>query len=316
MSKVLVTGACGFIGSNVSQALMQDGHSVWLLDNLSRQGSVSNLMWLAGSQQKIYFKQGDVSDFYFMKKAVENAEVIVHLAGQTAVVGKNGSIGNPQLDFQTNVVGTFNILEAARKFGNKPLIVYASTNKVYGNFDKNLQIDELQSLDFHTPYGCSKGAADQYMLDYYRTYDIPTVVLRMSCIYGNRQFGIEEQGWLAHFMKRKVQGKGVTIFGDGSQVRDVLYIDDYVQLIKALIQNKDKVAGQAFNIGGGLLNSISVKEVVEKIGIKKVNYGEWRIGDQKYYVSDISKIKKFTGWEPQIGVEEGLQKLEEWIKSQ
>ncbi len=303
--KVLVTGGTGFIGSNVCMSFANKGHEVIALDNLSREGTEKNLSWLK-ENKNITFIKTDIREYFNFG----NFDVIVHLASQTGVIP---SIDDPQEDFSVNAQGTLNILEYARKQESKPLVIFASTNKVYGDIRVDKPVTENESLSFCTPYGCSKGAGDQYMLDYYRVYGVKTVVLRMSCIYGDRQLGTErENGWLCHFMRNK--DKPVTIYGDGTQQRDALYIDDYVSLLYSLIWNEDKVKGQVFNIGGGPENIVSVNEVLKKIGNTKVTYADWRPSDQKYYVSDISKIKRFTGWKPTIGIDEGLERLGEWVK--
>lgn len=312
--KVLVTGGVGFIGSNIAHSMLEDGHEVIVFDNLSRTGVRKNLEWLEMLDPTVMI--ADTRDMNAVKRAMKDVDVVFHYAGQ---VGVQTSIDNPIEDFDINVRGTLNILEVARKMARKPMIIFASTNKVYGEFDAIRPISEEQQLHFCTPYGCSKGAAEQYVLDYGKVYDIPTVVLRMSCIYGTRQFGIEEQGWLSHFTLSILRGEPITIYGDGTQVRDVLFIDDYVRLLKMLIENKDKVKGNAFNIGGGDKNKISVNEAIstisEDLGLPAdISYDEWRKSDQKYYVSDLSKIRGKIGWEPEIGVVEGLHRLEEWSK--
>lgn len=309
---VLIFGGCGFIGSNIASAFLRAGNRVVVYDNLSRPNVVKNLMWLLTNNKRIKFLQWDVRDFERVKRTVNDLDidVIFHFASQ---VGVTASIQNPRYDFEVNALGTFNVLEAARLSKKKPQIIFASTNKVYGDFETTEPVDENQPLSFCTPYGCSKGAGEQYVLDYHKIYDLPTTVLRMSCVYGQRQFGTEEQGWLAHFMFSKKKNKPITIYGDGSQVRDVLYIDDYIDLCVDLVENKDKVAGEAFNIGGGEKNQISVIKTVKKIG-NEYSFDEWRPADQKYYVSDISKIEKFIGWKPKIGVEEGLERLKIWTE--
>jgi CDP-paratose 2-epimerase len=307
--KILITGGAGFIGSNVANSFLEKGHHVYTVDNYSREGSLKNLQWLTQRYSKtgrFVAIENNISHPE-SQRWVRDIDVIFHYAGQ---VGVQASIENPTKDLRENIIGTFNILEYARKFSNKPLVVFASTNKVYGDIEVDKPVYETMPLSFCTPYGCSKGAADQYMLDYYRVFNVPTVVLRMSCIYGNRQLGTEEQGWLCHFMRNK--DNPVTIYGDGTQVRDALYIDDYVTLMHKLVENK--VAGQVFNIGGGIQNTISVNEALEKIGNTNVTYTDWRPSDQKYYVSNIHKIKDYTGWEPTIGVDEGLERLKEWVK--
>lgn len=305
--KIIVTGGSGFIGSNVADAYLKEGHQVVIVDNLSRPNVVKNLMWLIGRHKRLKFLQYDVKDSHKVSHALEGADVVFHFAAQTAVTT---SVIEPRDDFETNVIGTFNVLEAIRNSEKKPHLIFASTNKVYGDFETDKPINENQPLQFSTPYGCSKGAADQYVLDYGKMYEIPTTVLRMSCIYGNRQFGSSDQGWLAHFMISKAKEKPVIIYGDGSQVRDALYIDDYVELCKRLVQTH--TIG-VFNIGGGIDNTISVLEAVKRIG-NDYTFEDWRPADQKYYVSDISKISFL--WQPEIGIEEGFLKLRSWAENQ
>lgn len=300
--KVLVTGGAGFIGSNVAKSFADKGHTVVVVDNLVRPGVEKNVEWLKESGIKIQFKNA------YNIKSLHGYDVVFHYAGQ---VGVQTSIDNPAHDLGSNLLTTFNLLELARKEKVKPMILFASTNKVYGDFETHEPVSEKQPLSFCTPYGCSKGAADQYMLDYFRVYGVPTVVLRMSCIYGNRQMGTEEQGWLCHFMRNK--DNPVTVYGDGTQVRDALYIDDYVRLMHALVENKEKVAGHVFNVGGGKENAVSVNEVLKMIGNKKISFSDWRPSDQKYYVSDITKVTKMTGWKPKINVSQGLEELQVWV---
>ena len=313
MANYLVTGGCGFIGSNVANRLLKDGHRAILFDNLSRPNVVKNLMWLISNNNRIKFLQYDVRDAERVKQVVNDfdIDVIFHFAAQ---VGVTTSIENPRHDFEVNALGTFNVLEAARLSGKKPQIIFASTNKVYGDFETDESVSEKQPLSFCTPYGCSKGAGEQYVLDYHKIYGLPTTVLRMSCIYGQRQFGTEEQGWLAHFMFSKKEKKPITIYGDGNQVRDVLYIDDYVDLCLSLVENKDKVVGEVFNIGGGRDNQISVIDAVKRIG-NEYSFADWRPNDQHFYVSNLEKINKFIGWSPQIGIEEGLERLKKWTEN-
>lgn len=310
----LCTGGAGFIASNIANRLLSEGHRVILYDNLSRPNVFKNVMWLITNHKGIKFLQFDVRNYDRVRQVVHDYDIdfIFHYASQ---VGVQASINDPWGDFQDNAIGTFNVLEAARSAEKKPHVIFPSTNKVYGDFETNKPVNESQPLGFCTPYGCSKGAADQYTLDYWRMYKLPTTVLRMSCIYGDRQFGTEEQGWLAHFMFSNARNEAITIYGDGSQVRDVLYIDDYVDLCMALVENKNKIAGQVFNIGGGPENQISVTDAVKRIGVA-YSFAGWRPADQKYYVSNISKVKKAIGWKPKIGVEEGLKRLQLWVKSQ
>ena len=307
----LVTGGAGFIGSNVADRLLSNGHRVIVLDNLSRPNVYKNLMWLVGKHRQLRFFQSNVRNYDKVRQVVHDYDIdfIYHFAGQ---VGVKQSIEDPWGDFQDNAIGTFNILEAARSSIRKPHVVFASTNKVYGEIEVNEPVSEKQPLMFETPYGCSKGAAEQYCLDYYRIYNLPTTVLRMSCIYGNRQMGHEDQGWLAHFMIQKQKEAPVVIYGDGSQVRDALYIDDYVSLCMMLI-GSERAKGRVYNIGGGDKNKISVLDAVKRVG-NEFTYGSWRKADQKYYVSDITKVNKDLGWEPKISIDEGLERLSLWVK--
>ena len=331
--KILITGGAGFIGSNYACRRILNGDDVTVYDNLSRRGAKENLEWISSKthSKSFDFVKGDVRDYKLLMSAVKGKDVIIHLAAQVAVTS---SVADPQFDFNVNAVGTFNMLEAARACGEKPLVIYASTNKVYGEIEdipvvedetrysfKDLPdgVSEKQLLDFHSPYGCSKGCGDQYVRDYSRIYDIPTVVFRQSCIYGKRQFGIEDQGWVAWFVIASVVGKPITIYGDGKQVRDLLYIDDLMNAYDLVIERKESAKGLIFNIGGGVENSVSIWQefgpILEKIHKKEipVNFKEWRPGDQKIYISDISKIEGYLGWYPKISVEKGLSLLYQWV---
>jgi len=331
--KILITGGAGFIGSNYAYRRILNGDDITIYDNLSRTGAKENLNWLLSKTQdkSFNFIEGDVRDHKMLIKAVVGKDIIIHLAAQVAVTS---SVADPQFDFSVNAAGTFNVLEATRVCGEKPLIIYASTNKVYGEIEdirvveeetrysfKDLPagVTEKQLLDFHSPYGCSKGCGDQYVKDYSRIYDIPTVVFRQSCIYGKRQFGIEDQGWVAWFVIAAVVGKSITIYGDGKQVRDLLFIDDLMNAYDLVIEKKESTKGQIFNIGGGIENSVSIWRefgpILEKIHGEDipVKIEEWRPGDQKIYISDISKVKKYLGWSPKISVEKGLSLLYHWV---
>lgn len=327
-----ITGGAGFIGSNYARRLLEEGNNVFVFDNLSRKGAEANLDWI-GEDWDFFFKKGDVRDFEAVKKEIDSVkpDVIVHLAAQVAVTT---SVDDPRTDFDINAQGTFNVLEAARLSGRKPQVLYASTNKVYGGLE-DLEIveeptrysiskfphgiDESRGLDFHSPYGCSKGCGDQYMHDYYRMYGIPTTVFRQSCIYGPRQFGIEDQGWVAWFIIAVVLGKFINIYGDGKQVRDLLYIDDLLDAYDAAIENKEMSQGQIFNIGGGMENSISIWQefapILEDIHGEKIptKLHGWRPGDQKVYISDISRIKQALNWMPRHDVRTGIEKLYNWV---
>lgn len=295
--KILITGVAGFIGSNLAHYFADNGHEVIGIDNLARPGSEKNIEWI--SKAEVYMQ--DILDI----RELEQVDIVFHLAAQ---VGVQASIKNPLYDFNVNALGTVNLLEAVRKLKIKPHVIFASTNKVYGDFETDKPVNESQPLSFCTPYGCSKGAAEQYVLDYNRIYGIPTTVLRMSCIYGTRQQGTEEQGWLSHFVVSKLRDREVTLYGDGTQVRDVLFINDYVSLCEKIVESR--ITG-VYNIGGGIENTISVKEALEKIGTKFKQKG-FRPSDQKYYVSDLTKISKETNWKPTTSVEEGIRKLTEW----
>lgn len=304
--KILITGGCGFIGSNVAHYFAGKGHDITIYDNLSRDGVIANLKWLLDNHRNIEVIENNVESRE-LTYCIKDKDVVFHFAAQ---VGVQESIRNPRQDFNVNALGTLNVLEYAREQKKHPFIVFASTNKVYGDIQKIEPINESQPLSFCTPYGCSKGSAEQYVLDYSRIYNIPSVVLRMSCIYGNRQFGTEEQGWLAHF----VRSDNITVYGDGTQRRDALYIDDYVRLMQMLVDNKEIVKGQVFNIGGGVNNTISVNEALSIFG-KKAKYADWRPSDQHTYISDITKIGKTIGWKPEISVPEGLERLKKWVQT-
>ncbi|MCE1255732.1 MAG: GDP-mannose 4,6-dehydratase [Anaerolineae bacterium] len=329
----LVTGGAGFIGSNYVAHLLERGEKVTIYDNLSRSGSILNLKWLRETfgTQAFTLIEKDIRDAAAIKAAAVDADVIMHMAAQVAVTT---SVTDPREDFEINALGTFNLLEAARASGRKPVILYTSTNKVYGGMenvrvleaesdyryaDFPMGISEEQPIDFHSPYGCSKGSGDQYMRDYARIYDIPTVVFRQSCIYGTHQFGIEDQGWIAWFIIAAVLGKPISIYGDGKQVRDVLFVEDLVRAYDAAIEHIDITRGQIYNIGGGPEITLSVwaqfNPILEKLLGQNipVAYKDWRPGDQRIYVSDIRKAKKDLGWKPQISVEEGVSKLYHWV---
>ncbi len=333
--QTLVTGGSGFIGANYVSRLLQRGESVTIFDNLSRSGSKTNLEWL----HKVYGKEafelvvGDVRDTELICKTARSADVIVHLAAQVAVTT---SVTNPREDFEINAQGTFNVLEAARLSGRQPAMLYASTNKVYGGMeevhvleeatayryeDYPEGIPETQPLDFHSPYGCSKGCGDQYVRDYHRIYDLPTVVFRQSCIYGPHQFGVEDQGWVAWFIIAAVTGKPITIYGDGKQVRDVLFIEDLLNAYDLALANPDTAAGQVYNIGGGPNKTMSIwsefRPVLERLLGRPVPTAssDWRPGDQRIYVSDIRKAEGELGWTPRVGVSEGVQRLYDWVQA-
>ena len=330
--RMLITGGAGFIGSNLARALLADGHAVTLYDNLSRPGSQRNMHWLReqfGPRAELTL--GDVRNVPLLMEAMRGVEAVIHLAGQVAVTT---SVQNPRDDFEVNALGTFNVLEAARAQSTPPIVLYASTNKVYGGMDDvplaeeptryryrdMAGIAETQPLDFHSPYGVSKGTGDQYVHDYSRIYGMRTVVFRQSCIYGPRQFGVEDQGWLAHFVIATQLGRPISIYGDGKQVRDMLYVDDLVRAYKLAIERIDKVSGKVFNIGGGPNNALSiwaeVGEMLEELAGHDipVTYGEWRPGDQPVCVMDISKAERELGWTPTMGVRDGVEQLWNWVR--
>ena len=331
----LVTGGAGFIGSNYVHRLLKRGEKVTIYDNFSRAGAPRNLEWLKQTYGGNSFSVivGDVREAAKITEAASGSDVIVHLAGQVAVTT---SVTNPRDDFEANALGTFNVLEAARASGRDPIVTYASTNKVYGGMeDVEIMEDatrwrytdlvngcpETQPLDFHSPYGCSKGTGDQYVRDYARIYGLRSVVFRQSCIYGPRQFGIEDQGWVAWFVIAAVTGQPITIYGDGKQVRDVLHVDDLLNGYDAAIDNIDVTAGQVFNMGGGPQNVLSVwaefgpmleRLVEHKIEIER---GDWRPGDQRVFYADVGKAARELGWSPKIGVEQGIKMLFDWVKT-
>ena len=333
MASFLVTGGAGFIGCNYVHRLLSRGEQVTVYDNLSRRGSGANVAWLREQHGagNLHLVVGDVRDYDTLAQAARKTGVVVHLAGQTAVTT---SVKDPRSDFEDNALGTFNALEAARHAGTNPIFLYASTNKVYGGMEEvavieqetryayrdfPLGIPETQPLDFCSPYGCSKGAGDQYVRDYARIYGLPTVVFRQSCIYGPRQMGVEDQGWVAWFIIAAITGQPITIYGNGKQVRDVLFIDDLLNAYDAAIAHIDVAAGQVYNVGGGPAHTMSVwaefGPILERlIGHSiPVSNDDWRPGDQPIYISDIRKAGRELGWRPQVGVEEGIRRLYEWV---
>jgi len=330
----LITGGAGFIGSNYAARCLARGEQVVIFDNLSRHGAELNIEWLSNRFDRKSFEliKEDIRDAGAIKTAAKGADRILHLAAQVAVTT---SVTDPRTDFEINANGTFNALEAARASGRKPVFLYASTNKVYGGM-KDVEVVELdtrfdykdlpegaseqQPLDFHSPYGCSKGCGDQYVRDYHRIYGLPTVVFRQSCIYGTRQFGVEDQGWLAWFIIAAATGRPITIYGNGKQVRDVLFIEDLLDAYDAAFQQTDVSSGQIFNIGGGRENSIAVwtefGPMLEGLigNPVKTRRREWRPGDQPVFISDIRKAQRLLGWQPKIQVEQGLRRLFDWVK--
>ena len=330
--RVLITGGAGFIGSNTAVSFMERGDDVIIFDNLSRAGTEKNLEWVQ-STGDVTFIKGDIRNADEIRDAIVDSRVdaVIHLAAQVAVTT---SVVEPREDFDINALGTFNVLEGVRACEPMPMLLFSSTNKVYGGMEElNYRIEgprwvcdfseggvtEQRPLDFHSPYGCSKGAADQYVRDYARIYDMKTVAIRQSCIYGNRQFGIEDQGWLAWFALAALMGRKITIYGDGKQVRDVLEVGDLVRLYQLCLENIDKVSGQVINAGGGPDRAISIGEsldVLEEVLEVKIerDYDDWRPGDQPIFVSCNDRAKELTGWEPRVSVREGIGRLGKWIK--
>lgn len=334
--RILITGGAGFIGCNLARRLLEGGHVVTVLDNLSRPRTQHNLDWLRSLADNtggiLEFIQADVRDPEVLITAARDTHAIFHLAGQVAVTA---SVQDPWNDFAINAVGTLNVLEAARRSPTRPIVLYSSTNKVYGAMEdvpvveeatryryQDLPggISESQQLDFHSPYGCSKGCGDQYVRDYARIYGLKTVVFRQSAIYGPRQFGVEDQGWAAHFIIATQIGKSITIYGDGKQVRDLLYIDDLIDFYELALQNIDTATGQIYNVGGGPANTISIwaefQPLISRLAgqpIPPPRYHEWRPGDQSVCILGIEKAARELGWHPQVGVEEGLTRLWEWV---
>jgi CDP-paratose 2-epimerase len=331
MKKILITGGAGFIGVNSAKRFAQRGWHVTILDNLSRRGTEDNLNWLQ-SQAKVDFERADTRDAVAMQRAFAKVkpDAVLHLAAQVAVTT---SVTNPREDFEINALGTFNVLEAVRQQARDAFFVYASTNKVYGKMhdvpviERNGRyeyetltsgVPETQQLDFHSPYGCSKGVADQYTIDYSRIYGLKTVAMRQSCIYGTRQFGIEDQGWVAWFTIAAVLGKTITIYGDGKQIRDVLHVDDLARAYEAAIVHQDKVSGHAINIGGGAGNTMSLLELLayleDELKIKiPLKWDTWRPGDQPVFVCDLAKAKSLLDWQPNVNVRDGVKSLSRWV---
>ncbi|MCK5594645.1 SDR family NAD(P)-dependent oxidoreductase [bacterium] len=330
--KILITGGAGFIGCNAAKRFIDEGYEVSVLDNLSRRGSKNNLEWLR-QQGEFEFIDCDIRDYAKVKKIFADRnciDVVLHLAAQVAVTT---SVSDPREDFLINALGTFNLLEAVRENKIDPIFIYASTNKVYGGMtdikviEKNGRyeyeslpegIPENRILDFYSPYGCSKGAADQYVRDYFRIYGLRTVVMRQSCIYGYRQFGVEDQGWVAWFTIAASMNKPITIYGDGKQVRDILFVDDLVDVYEKAVENIKTSSGKIYNIGGGPDNKMSLLELIsflERFLDKKIKYSfsDWRPGDQPVFVSNIEKAKEELLWKPKVGVEAGIEKLSNWV---
>lgn len=334
---VLITGGAGFIGTNAARRLLEHGQRVRILDSLARAGSERNIAWLRQQyREQLEFVQGDVRNARAVRAALRDVDHVLHLAAQVAVTG---SLLDPRDDFAVNAGGTLNVLEAARACPRPPSLLFTSTNKVYGALadigvaaidkryvplDQGLRwqgVSEQRCLSFHSPYGCSKGAADQYVLDYAQSFGLRTVVLRMSCVYGPHQNGTEDQGWVAHFLRCALQEQPLTIFGDGRQVRDVLFVEDLIDAFELARRHLDSLSGQAFNIGGGPRHTLSLLELIERIEacagpFASIVFADWRVGDQRYYVSDVTRFAAATGWVPRTSVTQGLHALHAWLQAQ
>ncbi|USW02766.1 GDP-mannose 4,6-dehydratase [Pseudomonas pergaminensis] len=338
--KFLITGGCGFLGSNLASDAIQRGDEVVIFDSLYRSGSRENLTWLQ-NQGEFLFEHGDIRNQNDITRVVQNhkPDVIFHLAGQVAMTT---SISNPRMDFEVNVMGTHNLLEAVRLFAPSATVVYSSTNKVYGDLeqftyretatryeciDRLNGFDETTQLDFHSPYGCSKGAADQYMLDYARIFDLNTVVFRHSSMYGGRQFATYDQGWVGWFCQKAIEAKSgkvdspFTISGTGKQVRDVLHADDMKTLYMSAVNNIEAARGQAFNVGGGVANSLSLLELfalLNEINDIELSYTKLpvRESDQRVFVADITKAYDLLGWKPTVSARDGVARMVGWVSQQ
>lgn len=334
---VVITGGAGFIGCNLADSLLTDGHEVVVIDNLSRRGVERNLAWLRTRHgARLEALVADIRAPAAIEPAIARAGAVFHLAAQTAVTT---SLADPVNDFEINARGTLNVLEAVRKSGRPIPVIFSSTNKVYGGLDdlrifesedryvpadgaiRARGINEDRKLDFCTPYGCSKGVADQYVLDYAGSFDLPAAVLRMSCIYGPRQFGTEDQGWVAHFLIRALERQPITLYGDGKQVRDVLHVRDAVAAYRAMLDAIDTVKGRAFNLGGGPGNAVSLHMVLSEIEAVlgyaiPVSRAAWREGDQLYFVADTGRLQTELGWRPAMGWRDGLRDLADWLRAE
>ncbi len=335
--KVLISGVAGFIGGHVAQRYLSQGVSVVGFDNLSRRGNVENIRFLQDQARRLdgdfSFQHTDIrneTDCLGLFEQHKDAHAVIHLAGQVAVTT---SFLNPRMDFEANALGTLNLLEACRLHAPEAAFVFASTNKVYGGMEQTkVELDaerdryryadyphgipETAPLDFHSPYGCSKGTADQYVRDYARMYGLNTVVFRQSCIYGTRQFGVEDQGWIAWFTIARLLGRPITIYGDGKQVRDVLWVDDLVDLYQAAIGNMSVASGKVYNAGGGSENVMSLLELIGYLGGDRdeVRFDDWRPGDQRCFIADTAKAKRDLGWSPKVSPKEGVAKLAAWAQ--
>ena len=332
--KIIIAGGAGFIGCNSADHFLKQGHDVVVFDNLSRVGTPANLTWLQTNHpEKLTFIEGDIRNYDQLVQAIEGADVVLHLAGQVAVTT---SVVNPREDFEINALGTFNVLEAVRNHAPEAALLYASTNKVYGGMeavgvverngrytyaDYPFGISETYPLDFHSPYGCSKGTGDQYVIDYARIYGLRTLVFRQSCIYGERQFGVEDQGWVAHFVIATQFNRSISIYGDGKQVRDLLNVKDLIRAYQAGLARIDALKGTAINLGGGPNNTLSIWTEFGPLLASlsghdvPVTHHAWRPGDQRVFIADIRKAKELLDWEPAISPQAGITDLYRWVES-
>ena len=332
---VLITGGAGFIGSNIANRLAEEGHDLLIYDGLSRPGVEKNLAWLKERHpDQIASIIADIRDEDELARVAREAKAVFHMAAQVAVTT---SMVDPHEDFEINLKGTMNLLEALRLKGDRTPLVFASTNKVYGDLadiDFRLEgqryvpqnrdvrehgISEARPLDFHTPYGCSKGAADQYVLDYARSFGLPAAVLRMSCIYGVRQMGTEDQGWVAHFLIQALEGRPITLYGDGYQVRDILDVSNAIAAYLSAWSRIDRIGGRAFNLGGGPANAVSLRELVAYMAELldheiDVRFDDWRAGDQRYFVADARAAQAALGLSPTVPWKQGVALLSEWLR--
>ncbi len=330
----VITGGAGFIGASLAQRLLSQGATVILLDDFSSARVEENVTWLkAQFGERVVVERGDVHDKELVRHVVARCAGVFHLAAQAAV---SASLSDPVHDFEVNVGGTLNVLEELRQRPDKPFLIYTSTNKVYGaltdlpvseaggryqpmdQLTRARGVGETRRLEFVSPYACSKGAADQYVLDYARTFGLPAAVFRLSCIYGPRQFGTEDQGWVAHLILQTLGRRPVTVRGDGKQVRDLLYVDDLIDAFMIAARDMTRLCGRAFNLGGGPHNTMSLLEMVAAIeelhGRRpELRFCEWRPGEQRYYASDTRAFRLATSWEPQIGVQAGVARLYHWL---
>jgi CDP-paratose 2-epimerase len=336
-ARVLVTGGAGFIGSNLADRLLQAGHAVTVYDSLVRPGTERNLAWLEERHGgRVALVKADIRDRVTLREVAGEADAVFHFAAQVAVTT---SMAEPIEDFAINVEGTVNLLDTLRQRPEPPPLIFASTNKVYGDLAdvaltrtndayvptdpaiRDSGIGETRPLDFHTPYGCSKGAADQYVLDYARSFGVPTAVMRMSCIYGQRQMGTEDQGWVAHFAIRALEGQPISIYGDGCQVRDILDVSDAVAAYLAAWRNIDRIRGRAFNLGGGPANAVSLRQLLRHLEALvghavPVQTFDWRPGDQRYYVSDAHTVSDVLGLRRPVPWQNGVAALVRWLAAE